>query len=155
MCGWTDGSSNTFTLLLFGQLIPHGKLDHFHAEHGAHGLLRPVEHSPKCSTAVTQNCLCCQNTLLSHLEFQNQYTFLLDAIPPYWRSSEIARHGVSDKLLDQLAVCRLYLITIFRILCILGFVFIVNIAFWLVAALALSWSLFLICVVGDLEIALV
>lgn len=150
-----SGLPNTFTLLLFGQLVPDGKLDHFHAEHGAEGLLRSVEHPPKCSTAVTQNCLCCQITPLSHLEFPSQDTFLLDAVPSYWCSSEIACHGISDKLLDQLAVCRLYLIPVFCILCILGFFFfVIIIAFWLVTALALSWSLFFLYVVGNLVKAL-
>jgi hypothetical protein len=49
-------------------------------------------------------------------------------------------------------------VTVFRILRILrihGSVFVVNIAFRLVTALALSRSLFFICVVGDLEIVLV
>lgn len=82
-----------------------------------------------------------------------QHTFLLDSIPPYWCSREIARHGVSDKLLDQLAVCRLCLVPVFRFLSLLGFV-VIDIAFWLVAALALSWPLFLVYVVCDLGVAL-
>lgn len=83
-----------------------------------------------------------------------QHTFLLDAIPPYWCPREIAGHGVSDKLLDQLSVCRLCLISVFHFFSILGF-FVIDIAVWFVAALALSWSLFLVCVLCDLETALV
>lgn len=81
----------------------------------------------------------------------DQHTFLLDAIPPYWCPREIASHGVSDKLLDQLAVCRLCLISVFQFFSILDF-FVIDIAVWFVAALALSWSFFLLCVVCDLEI---
>lgn len=84
--------------------------------------------------------------------FLNQHTFLLDAIPPNGCSREIACHCISDKLLDQLAVCRLCLIPVFRFLDLLCFL-VVDIAFWLVAALALSWPLFLVGIVGDLETA--
>lgn len=55
----------TFTLLLFCHLISHWQLDHLHAEYVPECLLRPLEHSLKCSTLVAQDYISRQITRIS------------------------------------------------------------------------------------------